>query len=108
MEREKKEGREKKKEIGNLYFFRYPWKQMGTNRYLHYPTVTVKEKDVGVYCDEQSFYPVQSIMTSFHLHNFNPSVDLAESLNQRQPWHFQISSSISRIKLISKLASFLF
>lgn len=49
MEREKKEGREKKKEIGNLYFFRYPWKQMGTNRYLHYPTVTVKEKDVGVY-----------------------------------------------------------
>lgn len=65
--------RKAEREIGiRLYFLRYPWKQVGTNRYLHYPAVTVKEKDVGVQCNAQSFYPLQNIMTSFHLHNLNP------------------------------------
>lgn len=72
---------------------------MGTNRYLHYPTVTVKEKEVGVQSNAQSFFPVQNIMTSFRLHNLNPLSDLAGSLSCCQPRHFQLSSLISGIKL---------
>lgn len=72
---------------------------MGINRYFPYLTVTVKEEDVGVQCPAQSFYPAHKIMTSFHLHNFNPVGGSCWILKSMSTYTFQISAFISGIKL---------
>lgn len=76
---------------------------MGTSKYFHYPTVTVRE-DVG---GSSSACPVQNRVTSFHFVciTLNHSVDPAGSFKQCSPQHFQISPSLhvrNTIKLVNK------
>lgn len=64
-------GESKKLEIC-LYFLRYPWKQMGTSRSFHYSHCDCERGSGREFRACTVTYPVQNIMTSFHLHNFNP------------------------------------